>query len=42
MNQSHIIQNISIEDFDLTESEMSAISSLNCNYKTDWDPYEVA
>lgn len=35
-NQSHIKENISIFDFELTENEMSRIAALNRNEKHDW------
>ena len=35
-NPAHILENISIFDFELTESEMSAITALDRNEKHDW------
>lgn len=35
-NPSHILENISVFDFELTESEMEAIAELDRNEKHDW------
>ena len=41
-NKSHIRENININDFQLTDSEMNEINDLNkINYKVDWDPHHL-
>lgn len=39
--KSHIEENLKIDDFELTLAELDRITSLNKNYKIDWDPHSI-
>lgn len=40
-DKRHLKANLEVADFELTKEELTNITQLNCNYKTDWDPESI-
>ncbi len=41
VSRKRIFENIDVDDFSLTDNDLAALDSLNCNYKVAWDPTRI-
>ena len=42
VHKEYIIQNINLDDFEISNDDMKLIDGLECGYKIDWDPHRVS
>ena len=41
IHKEYIIQNINLDDFEISNDDMKLIDGLECGYKIDWDPHRL-
>ncbi len=41
VHKEYIIQNINLDDFEISNDDMKLIDGLECGYKIDWDPHRL-